>query len=144
MRRIAVINQKGGVGKTTTTTTTTANLGHALARSGKKVTLIDFDPQGQLAVALGVVERRQGIAEVMLEGRDIRQLLLEVRENLQLLTAGVRLMDIEQLRDGGAQRGELLSMPCRTACRTRTTYSSTARHRPVCWQPMHCSPAMRY
>ena len=105
MSTIAVINQKGGVGKTTTT----ANLAHALARSGKKVTVIDFDPQGQLAVALGVVDRQQGIAEVMLEGKDIRQLLLEVRENLQLLAAGTRLMEIEQLRDGGVQRGELLS-----------------------------------
>ncbi len=105
MSIIAVINQKGGVGKTTTT----ANLAHALARCGKKVTVIDFDPQGQLAVALGVAAPRQGIAEVLLEGKDIRQLLLEVRDNLQLLTAGCRLMDVEQVREGGVQRGELLS-----------------------------------
>ncbi|MCG7866342.1 MAG: ParA family protein, partial [Candidatus Thiodiazotropha taylori] len=45
MRRIALINQKGGVGKTTLTT----NLGHALALAGQRVTVIDLDPQGQLA-----------------------------------------------------------------------------------------------
>jgi len=50
MKVVAVINQKGGVGKTTTT----ANLCHALAQIGYKVTAIDFDPQGQLAISLGV------------------------------------------------------------------------------------------
>ncbi len=45
MRIIAVINQKGGVGKTTIT----ANLGHALAIQGMRVTLLDLDPQGHLA-----------------------------------------------------------------------------------------------
>jgi len=50
MRRIAVINQKGGVGKTTTT----ANLGAALARRGKNVLLLDIDPQANLSVHLDV------------------------------------------------------------------------------------------
>jgi len=50
MRRIAVINQKGGVGKTTTT----ANLGAALARRGNRVLLIDLDPQGHLSLHLGM------------------------------------------------------------------------------------------
>jgi len=50
MRRIALINQKGGVGKTTTA----ANLGAALARTGQRVVVCDLDPQANLTLYLGV------------------------------------------------------------------------------------------
>jgi chromosome partitioning protein len=49
-RVVAVCNQKGGVGKTTTT----INLGAALAEQGRRILLVDFDPQGALSVGLGI------------------------------------------------------------------------------------------
>jgi chromosome partitioning protein len=49
MKTIALVNQKGGVGKTATT----ANLGIGLSRHGKRVALLDFDPQGSLTDSLG-------------------------------------------------------------------------------------------
>ncbi|MFW5442978.1 MAG: ParA family protein [Methylococcaceae bacterium] len=104
-RVVAIINQKGGVGKTTTST----NLTHALAKVGKSVTVIDLDPQGHLAISFGVVNpNRPGIDEVMLGETDIAKNIIPVRENLQLIVAGSRLQEIEQLSEGGAKRGDLL------------------------------------
>jgi len=104
-RVVAVINQKGGVGKTTTTT----NLTDALAKKGKKVTIIDLDPQGHLAISFGVRSGKiSGIDSVLLGEIDIEQQTIPTRDNLQLIVAGPRLKEIEQLTDGGAQRGDLL------------------------------------
>ena len=94
MRIVAIINQKGGVGKTTTA----ANLCHAIAESGLKVTVVDLDPQGHLAVSLGVTTQDVGgIDEAMLKEKTVDQQLIIVRDNLQLITPGAKLKEIEHL-----------------------------------------------
>jgi chromosome partitioning protein len=66
-RVVAVCNQKGGVGKTTTT----INLGAALAEFGRRVLLVDFDPQGALSVGLGIQphELEQTVYNLLMERR---------------------------------------------------------------------------
>ena len=104
-RLVAIINQKGGVGKTTTT----ANLCHALAESGKKVTVIDFDPQGHLAVSFGIISHDiSGIDLALLKEKTIDEQVLPIRENLQLIPAGSKLKDVEQMSNTGSPRGVLL------------------------------------
>ena len=104
-RVVAILNQKGGVGKTTTT----SNLAHALAKMGHKVTAIDLDPQGHLSVSLGVVmQKKSGLDEVLLGNKELDEMTLDVRDNLQLVPAGIKLQGLEQLTEGAANRGALL------------------------------------
>lgn len=73
---LAVVNQKGGVGKTTTT----INLGAALAEVGRRVLLVDFDPQGALSVGLGVAthELESSIYHLLMDrGRTLDEVLLK-------------------------------------------------------------------
>ena len=101
MRSIAVINQKGGVGKTTIT----ANLGHALSRLGKHVTVIDLDPQGQLSASLGLFRPpSHGIDEVMLNGATIESVSVSTRDGLRLVPAGSKLGSLEKSVGEGVQR----------------------------------------
>ena len=104
MQTIAVINQKGGVGKTTTA----VNMGHALAMQGRRVMLVDLDPQGHLAPCLGVFRApREGIDQVLLQGAALESVAVATRELLQLVPAGAELGEVERLQ-GGSERGQLL------------------------------------
>ena len=78
MTVLCVINQKGGVGKTTTT----VNLGAALARRGRRVLLIDLDPQANLSTHLGVdiAGSEPTIYDVLVEGRPLAEAIRPTEE----------------------------------------------------------------
>ena len=90
-RIIAMCNQKGGVGKTTTT----INLGAALAEVGRRVLLVDFDPQGALSVGLGVPTNELDVTvyNLLIErGHDIREVIKHTKwEGLDVLPANIDL-----------------------------------------------------
>jgi chromosome partitioning protein len=73
---IALTNQKGGVSKTTTA----LNLGHALAAKGRRILLVDLDPQASLTLGLAVSidEPEQSLFGVIEAGDDIREVILEL------------------------------------------------------------------
>lgn len=93
-RIIAIANQKGGVGKTTTST----NLSACLAEAGKKVLVVDIDPQGNATSGLGVDknELENTIYEMFIDECELEDCLLEnVLDNLSILPSNVNLSGAE-------------------------------------------------
>lgn len=90
MRALAILNQKGGVGKTTTA----VNVSAALAREGKRVMLIDLDPQAHATLNLGI-ELEDGDAsvyDVIAGQRSVMEALRYVTENFMILPSHVDLV----------------------------------------------------
>ena len=93
MRRIAILNQKGGVGKTTTA----VNLSAALAREGYHVCLLDLDPQAHATAHLGIEPDGEmpSIYDVLVRGRPVADVRREVGERLHLVGSDINLAAAE-------------------------------------------------
>jgi chromosome partitioning protein len=93
MRIIALMNQKGGVGKTTTT----VNLGAAMAKLGKKVCLIDMDPQAHLTINYGVDPSPDMVSlyEVLIEDRPIEDAIKTLDSGILLVPSSINLAAAE-------------------------------------------------
>ncbi len=116
-RIIAIMNQKGGVGKTTTT----INLGHALALEGKRVALLDMDPQGQVATGVGL-DNDQGLDRVLLDDHAIDDYIVPARDGLDIIPAGIQLSDFEHISTGGSTRGHKLRLAVEASSLTDYDY----------------------
>jgi len=107
MRTIAIVNQKGGCGKTTVS----INLASALAEAGQKVLLVDMDPQSHCAVGLAVPEQQieQSIYDVLIsasrnEPVKLTEILWQISDKLELAPASIDLSAFEQQTAGIAER----------------------------------------
>lgn len=105
-RIISILNQKGGVGKTTTT----VNLAAALAACGNKVLVIDLDPQTHLGLHFGVESDSASVYDLLMEDDvSVQDALLFARENIDLVTSEVDLAAAESELASKTDRHDLLS-----------------------------------
>lgn len=149
-RIISMCNQKGGVGKTTTT----INLGAALAEHGRKVLLVDFDPQGSLSVGLGMSphERTLTVYNLLMEREvDIHDVIVPtdvsgmdlLPSNIDLAAAEVQLVHevareqtLARVLQDAVNEYDVILVDCQPSLGLLTVNALTASHGVVV--PLEC------
>jgi len=133
MRTVAIINQKGGCGKTTSS----INLAACLARLGQKTLLVDMDPQGHCGVGLAVPEDQieRTIYDTLIEPADgkpadISQIIWQIASDFDLAPSSIRLSAFEQVFAHRNGRDERLKL---ALDRVRFTYQ---------WCIIDCPPSV--
>jgi chromosome partitioning protein len=104
MRKLAIINYKGGTGKTSTV----VNMAHGLALKGKRVLVVDTDPQGSAGYYLGV-ESELTIYDVVMGLRPASECIVSARPNLDIICANERLFPAEMRLANEPGREHVLS-----------------------------------
>ncbi len=130
MRRIAVLNQKGGVGKTTTT----VNLAAALAAEGNKTLVLDLDPQAHATLHLGLLPGRSGpsLYDVLTQGMSMAQVRREVAPNLHICGSHIDLAAAEVELIGTVGRETIL----------RDQLDAALEEEPFDYVLMDCPPSL--
>lgn len=133
MRIIAIINQKGGCGKTTTG----INLAACLARLGQKTLLVDMDPQGHCGVGLAVPEDQieRTIYDCLIEPSDgkvarLSEIVWQIASDFDLAPSNIKLAAFEQIFAGRPGREDRLSLALE---QVRSTYD---------WVIIDCPPSV--
>ncbi|MBW3012275.1 ParA family protein [Candidatus Woesearchaeota archaeon] len=103
MRKICVINQKGGVGKTTTT----VNLAIGLARKKRRVLVLDLDPQGNISTCIGKRSEKD-MYDVLINGDDPLECATQVEPNLDIISCSKNLAEAEIILTGKHKREHAL------------------------------------
>jgi chromosome partitioning protein len=138
MRRVAIINQKGGVGKTTTA----VNLGAALAARGRRVVLVDLDPQSNLTLHLGqtVPDPAPSTYGVLMGGCSMAQAIRPAGEaNLFVLPTNIHLSGAELELAGAIGRETILRDAVEEWIRAESTASGTP---PADYVLFDCPPSL--
>ena len=91
MRKLSIINYKGGTGKTSTV----VNMGHALALRGKKVLIIDTDPQGSSGYHLGIQSPEKTLYDMLINNEPLKNCIISARMNLDIICGNERLFPAE-------------------------------------------------